>query len=310
MNIEIFGAESLGVRGLCCVVKVDGRKIVIDPGLALGYRRSGLLPHPAQVAIGEQVRGRILAELKDATDVVMSHFHGDHVPLPNANPYQLQAQQVAPLCRTCRLWAKGPVGLSHHMLRRRESLCEVLGRDLPNAEGRSDGPVVFSLPVPHGERNGRSGMVLMTRIKDEDTVFVHASDIQLLDAETVSLILAWRPDAVLAGGPPLYLSWLSTAQRKRAWRNALELACGVDTLILDHHLLRCEEGLSWLARLSSETGQRVICAADFMERPCCLLEARRVQLYEEMPVPEGWHGAYARGDADTRRYGDYQRECA
>jgi hypothetical protein len=42
-----------------------------------------------------------------------------------------------------------------------------------------------------------------------------------------------------------------------------------------------------------------------MERPRCLLEARREQLYEEMPVPEGWHEAYTRGDADTRGYRDY-----
>ena len=41
-----------------------------------------------------------------------------------------------------------------------------------------------------------------------------------------------------------------------------------------------------------------------MERPRRLLEARREQLYEKMPVPEGWHEAYARGNADTRRYRD------
>ena len=75
MHIEVLGAESLGVRGLSCVVEVENRKIVIDPGLALGYRRHGLLPHPAQVAVGEQVRRRISTELKNATDVVMSHFH-------------------------------------------------------------------------------------------------------------------------------------------------------------------------------------------------------------------------------------------
>jgi len=308
MHIEILGAESLGVRGLSCVVTLENRKIVIDPGLALGYQRHGLLPHPAQVAVGEQVRRKILAELKEATDVVMSHFHGDHVPLPNANPYQLRAQRVAPLCQTTRFWAKGPEGLSHHMLRRKKSLCQVLGRDLPNAEGQSDGLLVFSLPVPHGERHGRLGMVMMTRIESEDTVFVHASDIQLLDGEAVSLILDWEPNIVLAGGPPLYLSWLSSKRRWRAWRNARQLARHVDTLILDHHLLRCEEGLSWLDRLSSETGHRVICAADFMEHPRRLLEARRVQLYEEMPVPKEWHEAYARGDADTRRYRDHKNE--
>ena len=103
MHIGILGAESLGVRGLSWVVETQNRRIVIDPGLALGYRRDGLLPHPAQVAVGEQARQRIVAALEDATDVVMSHFHGAHIPLPHANPYQLQAQRVMPLCRTTRL---------------------------------------------------------------------------------------------------------------------------------------------------------------------------------------------------------------
>ena len=305
MHIEILGTESLGVRGLSCVVDVRDRKIVIDPGLALGYQRHGLLPHPAQVAVGEHVRRRIIRALKDATDVVMSHLHGDHVPLPDANPYQLKAQHVAPFCQTARFWAKGPEGLSHNMLRRREALRQVLGRDLPNAEAKRDGPLAFSPPMAHGERHSYLGTVMMTRIESEDTVFVHASDIQLLDGEAVSLILAWRPDIVLVGGPPLYLPWLSSSRRKRAWKNALRLARHVDTLILDHHLLRSEEGLSWLSRLTARTGHRVICAADFMERPHCLLEARREQLYEEMPVPRGWHEAYASGEANTHRYTDY-----
>jgi predicted metallo-beta-lactamase superfamily hydrolase len=124
----------------------------------------------------------------------------------------------------------------------------------------------------------------------------------------VSLILAWRPDIVLVGGPPLYLRWLSLEKRERAWENALRLAHAVDTLILDHHLLRSEEGLSWLERLASQTRHSVICAADFMGHHPRLLEAWRAQLYEEMTVPEGWHKAYARGHADTRAYQDYTLE--
>jgi predicted metallo-beta-lactamase superfamily hydrolase len=307
MHIEILGAESLGVRGLSCVVEAERRKIVIDPGLALGYQRDGLLPHPAQVAIGEQVRRRIIAALEDATDVVMSHFHGDHVPLPDANPYQLKAQRVAPLFRTTRLWAKGPGGLSPSMLHRHAALRDTLGREIPNAEGQKDGPLAFSLCVPHGRPHTHLGTVMMTRIENKDTVFVHGSDIQLLDDGAVSLILDWHPDIALVGGPPLYLSKLSAELRTIAWRNAQRLAHQVATLILDHHLLRCEEGLSWLDRLSSKTGHRVICAADFMGRPRYLLEARRVQLYEEMPVPDGWHEAYAHGDADTLDYRDYRK---
>jgi predicted metallo-beta-lactamase superfamily hydrolase len=302
MFINILGTESLGVRGLSCVVETQSRKIVIDPGLALGFRREGLLPHPAQVAVGEEVRRRILSALEDATDVVMSHFHGDHVPLPHANPYQLQAQPVAPLCRTTRLWAKGEEGLSPSMVRRRAALGETLGRELPDAEGQGDDMLTFSPPMPHGRPNTHLGTVMMTRVEAEDLVFVHASDIQLLDDRAVSLILDWGPDIALVGGPPLYLSKLLLEQRTEAWENAKRLARHVDTLILDHHLLRCEEGLSWLDRLSSETGRQVVCAADFMGQRRCLLEAQRVQLYEEMPVPDGWHEAYARGEADTERY--------
>jgi len=307
--INILGTESLGVRGLCCVVEIQDRKIVIDPGLALGYQRDGLLPHPAQVAVGERVRWRIVAALEGATDLVISHFHGDHVPLPDANPYQLQAQAVAPLCRTSRLWAKGTEGLSPHMVQRRAVLGEVLEREIPNAEGQGDGVLVLSPPMPHGRPHTHLGTVMMTRVEGEGVVFVHASDTQLLDEEAVSLILDWRPDVALVGGPPLYLSSLSSEERALAWANAKRLARHVESLILDHHLLRNEEGLAWLQRLSSETGRQVSCAADFMGQPRCLLEARRLQLYEEMPVPDGWHEAYTRGEADTGRYQDYRKVC-
>jgi predicted metallo-beta-lactamase superfamily hydrolase len=309
MQIDILSAESLGVRGLCCVVKSKSRTIVIDPGLALGYQRQGLLPHPAQVAVGERVRRRIVSALEDASDVVLSHFHGDHVPLPDANPFQLKAQRVAPLCQMSRLWAKGPMGLSPRMVHRRASLAEALGTELPDVEGQGDGTLAFSPPVPHGVADSHLGTVMMTRIEEEGIVFVHASDIQLLDDGAVSLILDWHPDIALVGGPPLYLSRLRSKQRAVAWKNAKRLARQVDTLILDHHLLRCEEGLSWLDWLSSETGHRVVCAADFVGQARCLLEARRLQLYEEMPVPGGWHEAYACGEADTEAYQSYRREC-
>ncbi|MGC9468335.1 MAG: MBL fold metallo-hydrolase [Anaerolineae bacterium] len=283
---------------------------MIDPGLALGYHRCGLLPHPAQVAVGEQVREEIRRALEDATDVVISHFHGDHIPLLHANPYQLRIEDVASDLQKARIWAKGPDGLSPNMTQRREALGEVINRELPNAEGQREGPLAFSMAVAHGEPGTHLGKVMMTRIEDADTVFVHASDIQLLDARAVSLILEWRPDVVLVGGPPLYLSALSPTQRQRAWELAQRLARGGETLILDHHLLRSKTGLSWLARLAAGTDHAVICAADFMGRPRCLLEARREQLYHQMPVPDGWHEAYARGETDTRAYRHYRGRCS
>jgi predicted metallo-beta-lactamase superfamily hydrolase len=310
MHIKILGSESLGVRGLSCVVELKNRKIVIDPGLALGYERHGYLPHPAQVAVGEAVRFEILAELRDATDVVMSHFHGDHVPLLNANPYQLRLDSIRSLDKAIRVWAQGESGLSQRMIERRASIRSALQRDLESAEELCDGMLTFSGSVSHGIPSSRLGTVMMTRVQGPETVFVHASDMQLLDDRAVTLILNWKPDIVLVSGPAIYRSRHPQRESEKAWRNALQLADHVHTLILDHHLLRCEEGLSWLKRLSSETGNVVICAADFMQRPRCLLEARRVQLYEELPVPDGWHKAYACGKANTEAYRQYRKKCS
>lgn len=299
VGLEIIAAESLGVRGLCCKVDIGHRCIVIDPGLALGYLRHGLLPHPLQVAIGEQVRESILAALEQATDVVFSHYHGDHVPLAEANPYQLSIQDLTPGFQRLRGWSLSPQGSSPKMVKRFQELKKLLGSNMQIANGRCDGPLSFSQAVPHGKSGSRFGTVMMTRIDTGRTVFVHASDIQLLDEQTVDRIIRWRPDIVLAAGPPLYLEQLSKEQRRQAWNNASRLADSVDTLILDHHLLRSVSGLSWLDDLSSLVGKRVYCAADFESVSRKLFEARRQELYQAMPVPNGWHEAYAKGEVST-----------
>lgn len=299
VGLDIIAAESLGVRGLCCKVDLGHRCIVIDPGLALGYLRHGLLPHPLQVATGEQVRESILAALERATDVVFSHFHGDHVPLAEANPYQLSIHDLPSSFKRLRGWSLSPQGSSPRMVKRFQDLKHLLGNNMQIANGRCDGPLSFSQAVPHGKSGSRSGAVMMTRIDTGGTVFVHASDIQLLDEQTVDKIIRWRPDIVLAAGPPLYLEQFGKEERRQAWNNALRLADSVDTLILDHHLLRSADGLAWLADLSSAVEKEVYCAADFESVNRKLFEARRQELYQAMPVPNDWHEAYAKGEAST-----------
>jgi predicted metallo-beta-lactamase superfamily hydrolase len=301
LKIEIIGAESLGVRGLCCLVEIKDRKIVIDPGVALGYSRHGLLPHPVQVAVAEKVKVAIEKALRNATDVVISHYHGEHHPMVNANPYQLPADQVAELLKHPRLWAKGMQNIAPGQLRRAKGLAEKVGRSFQASEGLNDGCLSFSPPVPHGEQD-RGGTVMMTRIEEEEEVFVHASDIQMLNDEAIEQILVWHPTTVLASGPPIYLPSLAWRKREAALRRTLRLARRVDTLILDHHLLRSREGERWLDWLYSITNHRVICAADFMRRKRNLLEADRVSWYRRISVPKGWHEAYSKGEADTRAY--------
>lgn len=295
VELAVLATESLGVRGLCCLVRAGNRCILIDPGVALGYFRNGLLPHPCQVAIGDAVRDRIISAFSEATGIVISHYHGDHIPLADANPYQLPLDRVPPL-EGAGLWCKGPSGISSRSLKRREDLIRHMDLDPVNAEQIEGADLCFSGPVPHGPPQSRLGTVMMTCIREEDYSFVHASDIQLLNREAVDRIIEWKPDIVIASGPPLYLQQISKRERAFAWKNAVELAGSAGTLILDHHLLRSYEGFRWLERLSAETGGNVISAADLMGMKTNILEAGREELYDEIPVPEGWHEGYARGE--------------
>ena len=301
MDIDILGSESLGVRGLCCVVRTSNRQFVIDPGLALGYKRQGLMPHPVQVAVGEDVRRSIVRALENSTDVVISHFHGDHMPLTNANPYQLSLDSVKALLKKPSLWMKGESGETPRIAERPKRLLAALERTASPCDGQRHKPLSFSKPMPHGSGQRPMGTVMMTRIEEGDEVFVHASDIQLLDDEPVSQIIDWHPTIVLLSGPPLYreipAAWISEAAAR-----AKALAKVVKWCIVDHHLLRSMEGVKWLNVLHAQTAGRVVCAADFMKDKCRLLEANRVALYRRMPVPENWHELYAEGLVDTSKF--------
>ncbi len=145
MRIEILGAESPGVRGLCCLVETKSRKVVIDPGVALGYRRLGLLPHPIQVAVAERVEVAIEKALEDATDVMISHYHGEHHPMVDANPYQLSADRVAESLMHSGLWSKGIQNIAPAQIHRARALAQRVGRDFSAAEGLSKVCLSFSL---------------------------------------------------------------------------------------------------------------------------------------------------------------------
>ena len=140
---------------------------------------------------------------------------------------------------------------------------------------------------------------MMTRVEENGEVFVHASDIQMLNDEAIKQIIAWQPNIVLASGPPIYLPSLTLEEQEDALRRTLRLAERVDTLILDHHLMRSRKGERWLDYVSFLTKHKAVCAADFMGRRRNLLEAERVLWYKKLPIPDGWHRAYAHGEIDV-----------
>ncbi len=301
MQIEILGCESFGARSLSFIVKTDERTILIDPGVALTRLRSGLLPHPREVAAAFRIREKILSAFGQATDVVISHYHGDHMPMKAEDPYQLPMEAL-PTLDGINFWCKGSEKISSLSLKRRNELSKFLDFSLPASEGMKSGIMEFSSPVSHGAKEKGFGTVMMTWICEGDEVFVHASDIQLLDMEAVLKVLAWKPTIVFASGPPIYLSHRIPDVEKEALKNALVLARNVDTLTLDHHLLRSFEGYRWLKELNGTVNNRVLCAAEFMGRSPDLLEAQRKNLYEKTPVTPDWHEAYAKGKAGFEEF--------
>jgi len=302
MRIKVLGTESLGVRGLCCTVLIGNRKIIFDPGIALGWRRYGLKPHPLQVAVGAKIRSAIIEELETATDVVFSHYDGDHVPLTDANPYQLSLDTVAKQLSNVKIWAKGVQPNTNIQFSRRQAIENAIMRQMPAVEDQTHEGMRFSSSVAHGLREINSVSIMMTRIEEAGEVFVHASDIQFLHREAIEIILDWNPTIVFSSGPPIYLSNLSEEQEEFSRSNAIELSRNVETLIIDHHLLRSEEGLEWQKEIENHTGNRVISAAEFMGRQPILLEAWRKKLYEWLPAPDDWHERYKRGEVGLYDY--------
>ncbi len=67
---------------------------------------------------------------------MLSHFHGDHVPLKNANPYQLDLKKLIGINHGLRIWTKAFSHLSLIEKKRAEELHSTLNKDLIDAEGK------------------------------------------------------------------------------------------------------------------------------------------------------------------------------
>ncbi|WP_220681316.1 hypothetical protein [Methanofollis formosanus] len=271
MQVLFLGAESLGARSMATVVLTADRTVLIDPGVALAPKRSGLPPHPLEAAAAERTREAVLGWLPRATDIVVTHFHGDHMPLADADadPSQIPLAAFTPPVE-CRIRVPGEGGQSGRSRARRRAFAQALGRALPAAGGTDDGVIACADPFAHG---GGSGPVMIVAVREGNECFVHASDTQLLSAEAVATVLAWRPTLVYTSGPPLYLSATTWEEADRARAHAARIASVARTLVIDHHILRGVGGLRWVEDAGG------VPAAAFMGVRPRLLEARRRELW-------------------------------
>ena len=299
MNVKPLAEESLGVRSMCTFVETGDVNILIDPGISLSPRRFGLPPHPREYKALIEGRGRILKYASRADVLTVSHYHLDHyTPSFEEWHYHWSSPEIA------RHIYEGKIllvkdyrsRLSFNQRRRGWLFLKTCGRyakSVENADGKSfrfgGTEISFSEPVYHGSEGTELGSVLMTLIEDGGERLVFTSDVQgPIEDKTLESILRWRPDLLIVGGPPLYLSGLRVSRLsvERGIRNLAKLASEVPIVVLGHHLLRSvdwREASKPVFDAALEKGNRVLTFAEYLGLEEELLEARRKILYEEDP---------------------------
>jgi predicted metallo-beta-lactamase superfamily hydrolase len=133
------------------------------------------------------------------------------------------------------------------------------------------------------------GWVIIAEIKCSDETFMFAPDVQgPISNRATELIRAARPDVLMVGGPPLYLRGFKADEKQlqQGLKNLMSLAETVPLLIIEHHILRDAEWHDKIRQVyeaANKTGNIINTAAEFIGQDNVFLEARRTQLYEEMP---------------------------
>lgn len=303
MEVRIFGSESMGVRSLSCEVVTARRHLLIDAGVALAPRRQGRPPHIYEMAAALGVRRRINKASGAATEVVISHYHNDHITPAERRLYHWSSPSLAEEIYGPErpIYAKSWRDNINKRQRNRARSMQKRWGEFIEADGkRVDDELSFSPALYHGEQGSMQGHVIATCVRDGGECFVHAGDIQGMDDEAVDWVVTQRPDLVFMAGPPLYLQILSEQAVKACVVRLARLRENCGTLVLDHHVCRGKDWESfreWIVNLAQ--GKEVLTAAEYMKVEPMMLESMRYELYKERSVPRGFHPHAAQGDAES-----------
>jgi hypothetical protein len=302
--------ESFGVRSMCTFIQTDDLKLVVDPGSALGPRFN-LSPHEEEYVALASSRQRILEWARKSDLLTVSHYHFDHY-VPNFEDWKWiwsSAEFAEKLYRGKLVLAKDTGSNINLSQRKRGYMFWKLNSEIAeikSADNQGFGfggtTLEFSKPVPHGPLGSQIGCVLMLTVKTKGCTLIHASDVQgPMEEETLRLILNQKPDAVIAGGPPLYLRGFKVEEEDiaRGIVNMTELVKRVHLVIMDHHFLRSldyREFLNPVVRESRKHGHEIITASELLGQKPQLLEARRKELHAREPVKREWYERLEKGE--------------
>ncbi len=295
ITVTPLAFESLGVRSMCTLVKTKDVTVLLDAGVALGPRFK-LMPHPLEYLARNEARKRIEKAAVDAKVVTISHYHNDHHTPNFADPVWLGSspESLERIYKGKIVLAKEPRRKINAAQRRRgwmfKQTAEKLAEKFVSADGESfqfgRTQVRFPQPVPHGEADSGLGWVLPCIFERSKEKLVFAPDVQgPVVPETLALLLAEDPDTLIIGGPPTYLRGFKVGDEflQTALRSLQRLAESIETVVIDHHLLRDAGWYEFLApvrKSAEEADHRILTAAELLKTKPNVLECQRQQLYE------------------------------
>lgn len=284
MKIIPLAFDSMGVRSTATWVETD-KKILIDPGADLGVLRYGLPPAKIEYRRLKELSRKICIYTKKSDILTVSHYHYDH-HFPEEDFYKGKV-----------LLIKDPQNkINFSQMKRGKEFLRLLGKK-PAKVLIADGnefefgktKIKFSSPFFHGKEYSKLGYVLITSILYQGEKLLHASDVQGPQTKTTTdWIVSENPDIlILSGYPSFLLGWRFSKQSLlESNQNLIKilLQTKVDTIILDHHLVRDLHYLNKIEEVlktAEKLDKKVITAAEFLGKKPDFLEARRKELYEK-----------------------------
>ncbi len=300
VKVTPLAAESFGVRSMCTFVETPDVKVLLDAGVSLAPYRFSLLPHPIEFQTIAKLRKRIAEAAEQADVVTISHYHFDH-HTPSYEDWLVNWTEATETARQIyqdkRVLVKNPKENINASQRQRAWMFQKTGgkyaKSLEAADGKafSFGETVlhFSEAVSHGPEGSMLGWVVIVSIECKGECFVFAPDVQgPMSTRAMEFIKAQKPQIVMVGGPPFYLSGFKVDEKQlqRGVDNLRSLAEAVPLTVLEHHALRDEhwrERTQQIYASATAVGHRIVTAAEFAGEENVFLESRRKQLYAESP---------------------------
>ena len=303
MRFVPIAEESLGVRSVAMYVETRDLRILLDPGISLAPRRYGLPPHPREILRVSELREILNHYLSLSTHVFISHYHRDHFTVPYESIYMgTKGDTYVGVYGGKVVLLKDPVDLNYSQRRRYYGLLKAIksiAREIIHADGKTfeigSTKIVLSRSLPHGPEGSKTGRVVSIAIEDPDLRLLFMPDVQgPMYRGAVDHANNIRPDILVVGGPPFYLTHAFSEEDIESGVKGLARIIErgyLRTLVITHHALRIlgwRERLSEILSLAARRGVAVETYAGILGRHEDLLEARRKELFETEPPPEDY----------------------